>query len=283
MAIIELQDGTRLEVGDDLTETQIGEVVDHYVSTQGGQDENDLGVSGVRNPAHDQATEIGNAADDLLLDNAGVVPGQVPTTSSVPGVGAVQPTSAEAGTVGPGVRSAPDSETPGILDTYGPAIHQAATFYLGDEARGAGSFLRSLIGGEGLDAAQQAYVTDRDEARAELARSREAAPIGSLVAEGVTGAAIGGPMALGRGLLGAIGTGAAAGGLTGFGASEEDELGDLAQDVAIGAATGAALSWCRRRWRRVALSEQLGRGARTSFSELPTDPEHVRAAFGVLG
>lgn len=122
------------------------------------------------------------------------------------------------------------------------------------------SFLRSaaqgLTGGladeavGGIEAlfTDKPYTQARDESRANFHAAEEANPITSVLgslAGGVGSLAVPGMGAVGKGLTGAIATGAKLGAINAFGNSEADltkgDVGGVASDVAMGAGTGAVL------------------------------------------
>lgn len=132
---------------------------------------------------------------------------------------------------------------PGPMQSFLGSALDAATFGLADEA---GARLLSWLPGQ-----DQSYEELRDRARQRLEQMREHNPAAS-TAGAVTGGAasllvpglgVAGGVARGAGTTArALRTGAAVGGLSGYGHSEAEHIGGQVRDTAIGAGLGAGLA-----------------------------------------
>lgn len=131
-------------------------------------------------------------------------------------------------------------EAPGALESYARGAWQGGTLGFADEAEAAARAVGGLLTGEGWD-----YSGRRDKIRDEYAAAEAANPAAFRAGQvvGGVGTALIPGLGIGKGLAGAIKTGAAVGAAQGLGESEADltegELGEAARDVALGAGVGA--------------------------------------------
>lgn len=134
------------------------------------------------------------------------------------------------------------SEDISSLETIGRAGLQGITSGLSDEILGgAEAGVKGLFGKDKLEDFVLNYEKYRDEQRAREKAAREANPnlyMGAEIAGGIAqGIALPGAKAMSLGKMAA--TGAGLGAVSGFGYSEGETLGEIAQDTGLGLATGA--------------------------------------------
>lgn len=136
--------------------------------------------------------------------------------------------------------SIPDADAPGGLESFGRGVAQGGTLGFADEAEAAARAVGGLLTGEGWD-----YSGRRDQIREKYAAAEAADPaaFGSGQVVGGVGTAFIPGLGLGKGLAGALKTGAALGAAQGLGESEADlmegQLAEAARDVTVGAGLGA--------------------------------------------
>lgn len=133
----------------------------------------------------------------------------------------------------------------GKLESFGRGAAQTLTGGFADEITGA---LESAAGSLGLTKQDKTYRQARDESRANYHTAEEANPISSLLgslAGSIPSAAVPGLGVVGKGLSGAVATGAKLGGIYGLGNSEADltkgNVGGAVKDTLQGVATGGML------------------------------------------